>query len=250
MNWRIIICTVCFLSGSCSLNIPLEDQFSDPDAITDVLSARSLLASAYDGLPQHVFEYSVLSDDFCPTQHLERDATLKNLYDWREVEMTELAGTLWTEYYMVVAEVNALLARIGNVVTLDDTEEEEKERIICEAKALKAWCYFDLLRLFAPRYKGNELKNGIILKDRVELDFLPRSTIKDCVEEIRRLLKEARSEKNTLKNVYWLSDKGVAYLQVELELYAGNYSAVLELTENLESMYPESVLGAEVYETL
>lgn len=77
MNWRIIICVVGFLMGGCSLNIPLEDQFSDPDAITDVLSARSLLASAYEGLPQHLFEYSVLSDDFCPTQHLDRDATLK-----------------------------------------------------------------------------------------------------------------------------------------------------------------------------
>ena len=59
MNWRIIICVVGFLMGGCSLNIPLEDQFSDPDAITDVLSARSLLASAYEGLPQHLFEYSV-----------------------------------------------------------------------------------------------------------------------------------------------------------------------------------------------
>ncbi|MFR5658701.1 MAG: RagB/SusD family nutrient uptake outer membrane protein, partial [Butyricimonas faecihominis] len=146
MNWRIIICVVGFLMGGCSLNIPLEDQFSDPDAITDVLSARSLLASAYEGLPQHLFEYSVLSDDFCPTQHLDRDATLKNLYDWREVEMTDLAGTLWTEYYMVVAEVNALLARMDGVITLNDTEVEEKERIICEAKGLKAWCYFDLLR--------------------------------------------------------------------------------------------------------
>ena len=48
MNWRIIICVVGFLMGGCSLNIPLEDQFSDPDAITDVLSARSLLASAYE----------------------------------------------------------------------------------------------------------------------------------------------------------------------------------------------------------
>ena len=241
---------VGFLMGGCSLNIPLEDQFSDPDAITDVLSARSLLASAYEGLPQHLFEYSVLSDDFCPTQYLDRDATLKNLYDWREVEMTELAGTLWTEYYMVVAEVNALLARMDGVITLNDAEVEEKERIICEAKGLKAWCYFNLLRLFAPRYEGNEAKDGIILKDRVELDFLPRSSMKVCVEEIRKLLKEARNEKNTLKNVHWLSDKSIAYLQVELELYAGNYPAVLEQTESLETVYPETVLGAGAYETL
>mgnify|MGYP006934682782 CR=1 FL=1 len=34
MKWRMFICAICFLIGGCSLNIPLEDQFSDPDAIT------------------------------------------------------------------------------------------------------------------------------------------------------------------------------------------------------------------------
>ena len=68
--------------------------------------------------------------------------------------------------------------------------------------------------------------------------------------EIRTLLNEARNVDNTQKNVYWLSDKAVAYLQVELELYAGNYPAVLELTKDLETEYPESVLGADVYKYL
>ena len=53
-----------------------------------------------------------------------------------------------------------------------------------------------------------------------------------------------------MKNVHWLSDKSIAYLQVELELYAGNYPAVLEQTESLETVYPETVLGAGVYEAL
>lgn len=250
MKWRMFICAICFLIGGCSLNIPLEDQFSDPDAITDVLSARSLLASAYKAMPQQIFQLSVLSDDFCPSQHLNKDMSLQGLYNWREVEMTELAGTLWAGYYAVIAEVNALLARIDAVVTLDETEKLEKMRIVCEAKALKSWCYFDLLRLFAPRYEGNENKDGIILKKRVELDFLPRSSVKECVTEIRTLLNEARNVDNTQKNVYWLSDKAVAYLQVELELYAGNYPAVLELTKDLETEYPESVLGADVYKYL
>ena len=222
MKWRMFICAICFLIGGCSLNIPLEDQFSDPDAITDVLSARSLLASAYKAMPQQIFQLSVLSDDFCPSQHLNKDMSLQGLYNWREVEMTELAGTLWAGYYAVIAEVNALLARIDAVVTLDETEKLEKMRIVCEAKALKSWCYFDLLRLFAPRYEGNENKDGIILKKRVELDFLPRSSVKECVTEIRTLLNEARNVDNTQKNVYWLSDKAGAYLQMELELYAGN----------------------------
>lgn len=33
--------------SSCSLDIPPADQYSDPDAITNVSTARSLLTSAY-----------------------------------------------------------------------------------------------------------------------------------------------------------------------------------------------------------
>lgn len=97
--------------------------------------------------------------------------------------------------------------------------------------------------------KEMKIKTALFEK-RVELDFLPRSSVKECVTEIRTLLNEARNVDNTQKNVYWLSDKAVAYLQVELELYAGNYPAVLELTKDLETEYPESVLGADVYKYL
>ena len=33
-------------------------------------------------------------------------------------------------------------------------------------------------------------------------------------------------------------------------MYAGNYSAVLEQTEDLETVYPETMLGAGAYEAL
>lgn len=101
---RLLYIGYILLCG-CSLNIPLEDQFSDPDAITDVSSARSLLATAYNDLPQHIFEFAVLSDDFYPSSKLIKDAGLQNLYRWREVELTELADNLWTEYYAVISTI-------------------------------------------------------------------------------------------------------------------------------------------------
>ena len=192
MKWRMFICAICFLTGSCSLDIPLEDQFSDPDAITDVLSARSLLASAYEAVPQQMFQLSVLSDDFCPSQHLNKETALQNLYNWREVEMTELAGTLWNGYYMVVAEVNALLARMDAVVTMDEEEEQEKARIVCEAKALKAWCYFDLLRLFAEAYSTGKDKEAIPYVTKLTSSVTPLFTQEDAITMILEDLKNAK----------------------------------------------------------
>lgn len=51
--------------SSCSLDIPPADQYSDPDAITNVSTARSLLTSAYLLYPHYEYELSILGDDFC-----------------------------------------------------------------------------------------------------------------------------------------------------------------------------------------
>ncbi len=50
--------------SSCSLDIPPADQYSDPDAITNVSTARSLLTSAYLLYPHYEYELSILGDDF------------------------------------------------------------------------------------------------------------------------------------------------------------------------------------------
>ena len=57
----IYVCAV-LVSVGCNLDIRLEDQFSDPYAITDTETARELLASAYNSLPRFQMEFSILSD--------------------------------------------------------------------------------------------------------------------------------------------------------------------------------------------
>lgn len=250
MKLRNLFYIGCFLLSGCTLDIPLEDQFSDPDAITDISSARSLLATAYNDLPQHIFDFSVLSDDFYPSSKLIKEPDLQNLYRWQETKLTDLAENLWTEYYAVIVTANALLKRMDAVNTISEEEKTEKAIIACQAKALKAKCYFDLLRLFASPYPGNEEKDGIILKDMVELDYLSRSSLKKCVTEIRRLLKEARHAENTPDKIYWLSDLAVAYLQTEVELYTGNYPEVISLTNDLISLFPEETLANNAYTAL
>ena len=51
------------LLAACSLNVPPPDQFSDPDAITDVNTGRSLLTSCYLSYPHQEYEFSLLGND-------------------------------------------------------------------------------------------------------------------------------------------------------------------------------------------
>ena len=242
-RYLIIILSVMLLNGC--LDIPLDDQFSDPDAITSTETARELLASAYSSLPRYQMEFSILSDDFVPTNLTPKYAELQNLYNWQEKAIDDLSDNVWNGYYMTVAIVNALLPRLDNVVPKDDADKAEVEKIRSEAKALKAMCYFDLLRLYGPRYSAdNLLKEGIILKNRLELDFMPRSTVEDCVTEIEKLLTEAAAVQNSDAEVFYLSTGAVKALQAEFELWRGNYGKVVEiglpLLEGAESRWTKS----------
>ena len=48
------------LLAACSLNVPPPDQFSDPDAITDVNTGRALLTSCYLSYPHQEYDFSLL----------------------------------------------------------------------------------------------------------------------------------------------------------------------------------------------
>lgn len=181
--------------SSCSLDIPPADQYSDPDAITDVATARSLLASAYLLYPHYEYELSILGDDFCQTSATGKDMNQKNLYLWQDNSITSLAENIWLEYYNTIASCNTLLERVNNIVLENASEEGKKAAIISECKALKALCYFNLLRLFAPAYDKNPQADGIVLKERLGLEYPKRSSIETCVSAIRTLLTEARFQR-------------------------------------------------------
>lgn len=208
---------------ACTLDIPYENQLSDPSAITTVTTARELLASAYDRLPNPEFDLSVLGDDFSTTSLISRNSDLGNLYKWQTQPLTDLALTLWQGYYESIAIANAVLERTPAIVPQNDSEQAQLNAVNAEAKALKAYCYFDLLRIFAPDISEGGSRDGVILKEQFELGFLARSSIDACITHIRTLLTEAVELENSPETVYWISQQGVRCLLAEVELYAGEY---------------------------
>lgn len=218
----IYICMVLLFAG-CSLDIRLEDQFSDPYAITDTETARELLASAYNSLPRFQMELSILSDDFYPTSLSQKYAEILNLYNWQEKAIVDFSYNVWSEYYMTVAIVNALLPRLELLEPKTDQDAVEMACIRSEAYALKAMCYFDLVRLYGQ----------IVLKDRLEFETLPRSSVEDCLDEIDRLLDEAEKVQDNDSEVFYMSSGAVKALRIEFELHRGNYGTVTSLAEEL-----------------
>ena len=133
------ICLSVFCCTACSLDIPYENQFSDPDAITTPHTARELLATAYNSLPNADFELAVLGDDFVPTYLINRNANLNNLYKWQPQPIEDLSLSLWKDYYATIAIVNAVLERVDGISVTTEREKLQLQCIISEGKILKAY---------------------------------------------------------------------------------------------------------------
>lgn len=231
---HLLMAVLCgTLLTACTINIPPADEYSDPDAISGLKQARSLLASTYALYPHCEFDLSVMGEDFMPTNYTNKDISKQNLYSWKDSEITTMAENLWLQFYNTIASCNTLLERVEKIEVTNDNDKFSKTAIISEAKTLKALCYFKLLQLYAPAYDRNPQADGIILTDKVGLKFPKRSSIATCTDSIRALLTQATGVNNVPTANGWLSRKAAIYLQAEVELYAENYSKAIQLAEDI-----------------
>lgn len=217
----------------CSLDIAYDNQFSDPDAIATPENGRELLASGYSSLPSPGFDLALMSDDFIPTYWASRNPSLSNQYNWQPSALHDLSVSLWPEYYSVIATVNALVERIPDIRIAGDADRREVADLTAEAYTLKAYCYFQLLRLFAADPSYGLDNDGIVLKDRVPMENLPRATVGETLDEIRRLLEQALLAGHSATDAAWLTTDAATLLLAQTELYAGNCTRAAELASSL-----------------
>lgn len=213
-----IIFSLTLLSG-CSLDIPYENQFSDPEAIASPQTARELLASAYAALPNPEYDLSILTDDFMPTYWASVNPSLLNQYNWQPQAIEDLSTTTWREYYAVIATLNALIERAALI-----EDSPAIRRIQGEAYTLKAYCYFQLLRFYGPGPENPDA-DAIVLKEKLAMANLRRSSVSRTVEEIETLLRQALPLlEHDGESTDWLGEDAARILLAKTLLYSGRYT--------------------------
>ncbi len=238
------------LLAACSLNVPPPDQFSDPDAITDVNTGRALLTSCYLSYPHQEYEFSLLGNDFCPTNLSGKDVETQNLYNWQDKNISNLSSTVWPAYYTCISNCDVLLERIDKITTETAADLQEKQAIKAEAQLLKAMCYFDLLRIYATPYDENPEADGIIIKNMFGFETNGRSSKKTCIGMINSLITEASEVRNQPSKNGWLSQTAADYLLAETALYMGDYKKAVEYADDVIEQGDDSKIGGESYSRL
>lgn len=238
--------------GSCSLDIPVENELTDPRAIVSVQTAYEALASAYDALPKETWELSLLSDELVPTFRAGQDPSSAQLYGYFDTSLQLLASQLWEGYYSVIKDANAVLVRLPELRgQLSGPEALQLDVVRAEAEGLKAYAYLQLLQLFATPYSDTARPEGILLKSRVEREDLPRASKQEVAREIERLLTEARTTfAQGTRPAHggatgFLGREATEALLSRLYLYQGDWAKVEETTRPLVTSPIPSALIAE-----
>ena len=226
--------------SACSLDIPVENELTDPKAISSVQTAYEALSSAYTSYPKMELELSLLSDELVPTYRASQNPQLAQLYAYTDYALQSLAKDLWGSYYETVKDVNAVLVRLPDLrLHLSEVDQLQLDYLAGEAKALKALSYLQLLQLFATPYTDTAHPAGIVLKDRVEREELPRSSKSETVQAIERLLQEALTALEVKTRPHYASAPGfinaatVRTLLARLYLYTGEWAKVEAITRSL-----------------
>lgn len=95
----------------------------------------------------------------------------------------------WHLYYMVIGNANTILANVDNASGTDS------ERAFLKAQALtyRAYCYYYLTQLYAPRWidSNNGEAKGVVLRIDQSTGDMPQSSLGECMAQIYKDLDDA-----------------------------------------------------------
>jgi starch-binding outer membrane protein, SusD/RagB family len=93
-------------------------------------------------------------------------------------------------YYRSIGNANAIIENVDN----STGSVADKNRLKAEALTMRAWCYFNLIQIFAERYdatKANNNQLGVSMPLTSSASKLPRSTVQEVYTQINKDLTDA-----------------------------------------------------------
>lgn len=234
------------------------DTISNADALSSYKNVTYSLNGVYNGLCANTYYYSrymtTYGDVTAGNTNVER-YNLNNVdeynYLYNFTLTPELAENSYAEIYEIIYAANQV---IEAAPLLTDATEKQKASLSAQAKALRALCHFDLLRLYAQNYRYTEDAShpGIVLRmSTSELDVeSSRNTVAECYVAIESDLQEAASQLDDLSNINYFSKQSAQALLARLYLYKRDWSNAAALANEVISADVQQLAPIEDYEEM
>lgn len=146
--------------------------------------------ASYQGVPGFLMLYDMLGSDCVVNKNY--GASCEPIYEFQpsRTQANGDADKIWALMYNVINQANIIISKTPEA----DGTDAEKNSLIGQAKAMRAFCYFHLLLNYQQTYAIAKGKRGVILRlspdDPVNLGF---STVEKCYEQVVRDLQDAET---------------------------------------------------------
>jgi hypothetical protein len=220
-------------TSACSdwLDVRPKTAVEDDQLFSRELGFKEALTGVYIQMAKDELYGQMLSYGFIdqlaqryPSTSLVMNAAL---YEYTSLTNEAIMLQIWSSMYNVIANVNNLLAHLeshGSVITTNGY----RETIEGEARALRAFLHFDLLRMFGPVYKEHPAGASIPYRTSFDRESKPLSPANEVLGFIEQdLLKAEQLLANDLMHIdftsasyYYTGDIFLGYRNYRFNLYA------------------------------
>jgi hypothetical protein len=148
-----------------------EDALKTPDDAQRLLnSCYDVIANLFDGKYQNICE--LMSDNMAEPNGLDFNA----VYNRETNFFTPTTNGTYGDFYYAIYRCNSLMK---NFDLIDGLSDSERNRMEAEAKFIRAFCHFNVVKIWAQPYgyTSNNAHLGIILRREAGNDPLARSTV-------------------------------------------------------------------------
>jgi len=128
------------------------------------------------------------------TDMLGQDIVLNNfnwyifLYNYNGRQQTSSRTNIfWNTYYTAIADANSVI----NPLSANEDRTPEEDALLGQALAIKSFSLFNLVRIYAHTYIGNETDPGVPIPDRIDFEGKSRGTVQDVYDQIIPDLEQA-----------------------------------------------------------
>jgi starch-binding outer membrane protein, SusD/RagB family len=151
-----------------------EDAIASVNAVYDALGDVDLYRSTF-------WLIQDISSDDCDALSTWNDPNAQQFHSYNLQSTNNYLAGVWRAFYQVIARANLSISRIPDVA-MDETMQE---RLLGEAKFLRALSYFNLVRMFGDV--------PLVLEPESDIDkyLVPRSSVDSVYDQIIKDLKDA-----------------------------------------------------------
>lgn len=231
----IALAAISFISIGCDRFLDIQPEGKVIPTTTE--DYRKVLTSAYSKYPVHKSLVALRTDEVNIDDNSTDFISYREIAMWKDANNDQASTEFpWVSFY----SVNFYLNQIINEGSKTMQDSPEKNQILAEAYALRAYLYFDMVNLYGKPYNSATASSDRGVPINLEIDLeqvLKPSSVQEVYTQVHADLKKAEDlmveQKQALGVNYRFSKIALLAFEARAALYEGDWNKALNYADQV-----------------